>query len=162
MENKNFISWCQRATQEIRYKPDREAVTKELYQHLEDRYNALIDEDVPPAKAEKQALEDMGSAEVIAPQLAVVHPPWLGYIYRLVLTLAVVFAAMAIYMGVAHFGSFLHTLVTTRNFESIPANYESLDYYCKPIILPNNQRPPFWRAYFYAFSNNNCKAAKMV
>lgn len=134
MEKKQFISWCQRAAKDIRYKPDREAVTQELYQHLEDRYDALTDKGLSPAEAEKQALEAMGSAEAIAPQLAEIHTPWLGYIYRLILALAVIFAVIAIYVGVAHIGSFLHTLVTTRNFESIPANHESLDYYCHPKV----------------------------
>ncbi|MBR4972535.1 MAG: hypothetical protein IKY59_06170, partial [Oscillospiraceae bacterium] len=134
MQNEKFEAWCAKATGQIRYKPDREAVTEELYRHLEDRYDALTGKGLSPAEAQKQALESMGSAEEIAPQLAAVHTPWLGYIYRLVLTLAVIFAAIAIYLGVGHFGSFLHTLVTTRNFESIPANHETLDYYCHPKV----------------------------
>lgn len=130
MQNEKFEAWCAKATGQIRYKPDREAVTEELYRHLEDRYDALTGKGLSPAEAQKQALESMGSAEEIAPQLAAVHTPWLGYIYRLVLTLAVVFAVFAIFVGLSQIGSFLHTLITTRNFESIPANYESLDYYC--------------------------------
>lgn len=134
MEKKNMINWCHRAAKDILYKPDREAVTMELYHHLEDRYDALIDKGLSPAEAEKQALVAMGSAEEIAPQLAAIHTPWLGYAYQLVRGLAVIFAVIAIYIGVAKFGSFMHALVTTRNFESIPANHTSLDYYCHPNV----------------------------
>ena len=134
MENKNIINWCQRATREIRYKPDREAVTMELYHHLEDRYDALIGKGLSPSDAEKQALESMGSAEEIAPQLAAIHSPWLGYIFQIVRSLAVIFATLAIFLAVASFGSLLHTLVTTRNFDSIPANHPNLDYYFYPKV----------------------------
>lgn len=78
----NFGLWCRIATGKIRYKPDRKAVSAELLGHLEDAYDAYIAKGMTPDEAEAKALETMGRAEDIAPQLAAIHKPFWGFVLR--------------------------------------------------------------------------------
>lgn len=78
----NFITWCLRATSLIRYGPDRKMVSKELMDHLEDHRSALMEKGMTQEEASEKALEAMGSADEIAPQLAAVHRPFWGYFLR--------------------------------------------------------------------------------
>ena len=80
MDRRDFAAWCKAATEKIRYGPDRDMVSKELRDHLEDRFDALVAQGVPEEEAARQSLEAMGSAETIAPQLAAIHRPWLGWL----------------------------------------------------------------------------------
>lgn len=79
-------------------------------------------------------LESMGSAEAIAPQLAAVHKPWPGYLSSIIKAIAIMTAAFAIFCYVTICGSFLHALISTRNFDSIPVNHGPLDHYCHPNV----------------------------
>lgn len=73
----NFDDWCYHAVAEIRFKPDREAVFRELKNHLEDHYEYLLAQGTVPEKAMTLAMEAMGDPEEIAPQLGKIHKPWL-------------------------------------------------------------------------------------
>lgn len=75
-----FHSWCSKATAGIRTSPDREQVIQELYDHLEDLYQALIDSGTDENKAVKLAIDTMGSAEDLASLLASVHRPFWGHV----------------------------------------------------------------------------------
>lgn len=134
MNDNLFIEWCQTATEKIRYGPDREAVTRELMGHLEDHRDTLMELGLSKKDAEQKAVSAMGSAREIAPQLAAIHNPWLGYLSGIIKAAAILTAIFAIYLFVGTIGSFLHTLITTRNFDSIPANHSQLDYYCHPNV----------------------------
>ena len=90
MENNNFTRWCQTATEQIRYKPDRKAVSEELMGHLEDAYDTCIAKGLTPAEAQQKVLANMGSAEEIAPQLGSIHRPFLGRFCKIVSVLAVI------------------------------------------------------------------------
>ena len=76
--------WLDRATAGIRFKPDREEVRAELAAHLEDK--ALDFQRIFPGLAEAEARERaasyMGDPEEIGKELAKVHRPWLGYLWR--------------------------------------------------------------------------------
>lgn len=89
--NSSFDWWCRAAVDQIRYKPDREAVYQELYAHLEDLYDAATDRGLTPAEARDEALKAMGSASEIAPQLGAIHRPFLGYLLNV--TRWIVYAA---------------------------------------------------------------------
>lgn len=80
MTNRKFETWCETATAKIRYWGDRAAVAEELRGHLEDRYDALIASGCSREEATAKAIEAMGSAREIAPQLGKIHSPWLGWI----------------------------------------------------------------------------------
>lgn len=77
--NSRFDWWCKTAVDQIRYWPDRDAVYRELYAHLEDHYDAATDRGLSPEEAVEEALHAMGSASELAPVLGAIHRPWWGY-----------------------------------------------------------------------------------
>lgn len=87
-----FKNWCEAATDGIIFPPDREQVRQELMNHLYDHYDDLVAQGVDKETAQTLALDAMGSAAEIAPQLAAIHRPFWGYFLKatriaLVLTL---------------------------------------------------------------------------
>ena len=76
--------WLDKATEGIRFGPDRKAVRAELEEHLEDK--ALDFQRIFPGLTEKEAREravsDMGDPMEVGKELAKVHKPWLGYLWR--------------------------------------------------------------------------------
>ena len=75
-----FEDWCRQAVSQIKYRPDRQMVHRELISHMEDRYEAYRERGLSEEEAESKALEAMGSAQEIAPQLAAIHRPFWGYL----------------------------------------------------------------------------------
>lgn len=78
----NTESWLNAATEKIRFAPDREAVKKELRDHLEDRRDALLARGLAAEEAETQATAAMGDPAELAQELGRLHSPWWGYIWR--------------------------------------------------------------------------------
>lgn len=83
MKKQTIHSWCVDATRLIKFPPDRVAVQEELQQHLLDKQEELRSQGVPEEEIAAKAVEAMGSAEEIAPQLAAIHKPFWGYAYRM-------------------------------------------------------------------------------
>lgn len=77
-------SWLDTAVSGIRFGPDRRAVRAELAGHMEDREADLrrIFPDIPPEEAQDRTLAAMGDPEELKQELARVHRPWLGYLWR--------------------------------------------------------------------------------
>ena len=77
-------SWLFRATRGIRFKPDREAVETELREHMEDKTADLlrIFPDMTQEEAMERVIEQMGDPEEIGRELALIHKPWLGYLWQ--------------------------------------------------------------------------------
>lgn len=103
-------AWVAAATINIRFKPDREAVARELEEHIEDRY--LDIQRIFPNMSEEEVLartmKGMGDRYEIARELGRIHKPWLGYLWRfsqVLLALAVfVSFASAMFYGIDRFG----------------------------------------------------------
>ena len=78
------IEWLYKATAGIRFKPDRKAVRAELEEHLEDKALDFqrIFPDLTEAEARERAVSEMGDPMEIGKELAKVHRPWLGYVWR--------------------------------------------------------------------------------
>lgn len=107
--------WLDRATEGIRFGPDRKAVRAELDGHLDDKIQDLqrIFPDLSAWEATQMALSGMGDPEEIGRELAKLHKPWLGYLWRASqAALGVVLA-----VGVCQFGGWLWTQVTIPNVE---------------------------------------------
>lgn len=134
MTNEKFDAWCREATKGIRYGPDRKAVYRELMDHLEERQDSLLAEGRSPTQATASALESMGSAQEIAPQLAAVHTPWLGYLLNTLRFVTVPLCAFTLFLLIFTAGSLLSTWIGSKNFNSIPANYGPLEYYAHPNV----------------------------
>ena len=89
MARRDFDRWCQRACGYIYYPPDRENVSRELYDHYYDAVEALMEEGMDKEKAGDTALEAMGDARDVGKLLRRVHKPWLGWL-RLACLLALI------------------------------------------------------------------------
>lgn len=98
----NGFQWLYIATRGIRFKPDRMAVRSELEAHLEDKQADLrrIFPELTPEEAERRAVESMGDAWEVRKQLAKIHKPWLGYLWRLSQVLAVLACLWLVSFGV--------------------------------------------------------------
>ena len=84
MDDYIFQAWLDTAVRGIRFGPDRRAVRSELAGHLEDRAADLrrIFPDLTDEEARERTLAGMGDAAEVGKQLARVHRPWLGYLWR--------------------------------------------------------------------------------
>ena len=84
MDDHTFQTWLDTAVKGIRFGPDRRAARCELAGHLEDRAADLrrIFPDLTDEEARERTLAGMGDAAEIGKQLARVHKPWLGYLWR--------------------------------------------------------------------------------
>lgn len=72
----NRLEWLDTATRRILFRPDREAVRKELEAHFEDLREVRGLDDEAAAAA-------MGDPEAVAEELGRLHRPWWGYLWRL-------------------------------------------------------------------------------
>ena len=92
-------TWVDTAVRGIRFRPDRRAVRAELDAHLEDKIADLqrIFPDIPPEEAEQRAVAQMGDPEQVGSQLAKLHRPWLGYLWRASQAAAVAVALLAVW-----------------------------------------------------------------
>ena len=84
MDDHTFQTWLDTAVRGIRFGPDRRAARAELYGHLEDKIADLrrIFPDLKREEAEDMALSQMGDPDAICRELARLHRPWLGYLWR--------------------------------------------------------------------------------
>ena len=83
MRHYRFEDWCNNAVSGIGFPPDREKVYRELYAHMEDRYDALRAQGTEPGDAENQVYDAMGDAFAVGKQLAQIHKPFWGYCLRI-------------------------------------------------------------------------------
>ncbi len=90
--------WLTEATELIRFKPDKQAVWEELSDHIQCRKEALLHDfpELTPEEAEARAVAAMGDPEPLARDLARLHRPWMGYLWRVSQALAVLAAAVLI------------------------------------------------------------------
>lgn len=85
MDQQNQIqTWLETAVGGIRFKPDRVEAERELRGHIEDKMADLrrLYPDLLRDEAEKMALDRMGDPEEIGKELANIHKPWLGWLWR--------------------------------------------------------------------------------
>ena len=82
-EKRNMQQWLDVAVSEICFKPDRKAAERELRDHLEDKKLDLQRlYHLTWREAEEMAVLQMGDPEPIGRELARLHRPWLGYLWR--------------------------------------------------------------------------------
>lgn len=93
MYYQEFYYWCRDAVRKIKHIPDRKRVYAELYDHVMDHYETLVEKGVAAEQAEKMTLEAMGNAEELAVVLGKLHRPFWG---RLLMFVRVLACALAI------------------------------------------------------------------
>lgn len=77
----DFQKWCDMAVEQVRFKPDRAAIRKELSDHYMDHYQDLRRLEFPQELAMSRALKAMGDAEEVGRGLNRAHKPWLGWLW---------------------------------------------------------------------------------
>ena len=82
--NTPIDQWLNRAVSGVRFGPDRAAVRAELEAHMEDKTADFqrIFPGISREEAEERALSEMGDPAEIGKELARVHKPWLGWLWR--------------------------------------------------------------------------------
>ena len=79
----NVSYWLDTATRDIRFSLDRRRVRQELEDHIQDRIEAEEARGLSPSQASRAVMEAMGDPKELARELAAVHSPWLGRLWRL-------------------------------------------------------------------------------
>ena len=77
-----FEIWVNAVCQEVRFRPDRKGIAKELRIHYEDHINDLLRLGRDPGLAEQRALAAMGNSQEVGRALDRVHKPWLGWLWE--------------------------------------------------------------------------------
>ncbi len=77
-----FDRWCSLAVSGIRFRPDRREVYEELYAHMEDQYEELLDAGYSHQDAESEVMSAMGDPGETARQLERIHRPFWAYALR--------------------------------------------------------------------------------
>lgn len=82
--------WLTEATGRIAFGPDRRAVRAELFDHIEEAREALRARhpEMTPLETEERAVVSMGDPEPLSRELARLHRPWMGYLWRVSQVLA--------------------------------------------------------------------------
>ena len=128
-----FGRWCDTVTRQVRFRPDRGAIQRELTAHYQDHVRDLERVGYDWKLAEQRALAAMGDPEEIGRALDRVHKPWLGWLWlasRTVLILTV----MACLLSLPGTGSFFHMMKNTLfppedlgGYQSIVGSYSALN-----------------------------------
>ena len=102
----NVSAWLETAVAGIRFRPDREAVERELREHIEDKTADLmrIFPDMTEEEARERALSQMGDPVEIGKELAKIHKPWLGYLWRVSQTVLGAVLLLAVIVGANYIG----------------------------------------------------------
>lgn len=102
MYYREFYYWCRDAVRKIRYWKDRNKVYAELYEHMMERYESLLEKGYSEEEAVKKTVDAMGSAEELAPQLAAIHRPHWAYAAILTRILALALACLCFGYGMEY------------------------------------------------------------
>lgn len=120
-----FGRWCDTVTRQVRFRPDRGAIQRELAAHYQDHVRDLERVGYDWKLAEQRALAAMGNPEEIGRALDRVHKPWLGWLWiasRTVLILTV----MACLLSLPGTGSFFHMVKNTLFPPEDPGGYQAI------------------------------------
>lgn len=104
MEDWKFYEWCRKAVSAIGFPPDKNAVCRELMDHMDDHCAALMEQGHDPDTARRMTVTAMGDPYEVAPLLAALHRPFWGYFLRavrvlLVIALTLTLIPFGLYLG---------------------------------------------------------------
>lgn len=129
MKTDNFAAWCDAAVGLILFPADREAVRRELMDHLLDHCDDLVDQGLDRETARQLALDAMGDAAEIAPQLAAIHRPFWGYFLRFTqIALAVMACAVLLCLGIRAWNNAGTHYPATESFDPYTADAADMGY----------------------------------
>ena len=135
-----FKNWCDAAVSGIIFPPDREQVHKELLDHIYDHYDNLVEQGLDAETAQMMALNAMGSAAEIAPQLAAIHRPFWGYLLRLTRIALIVALCAAILLTVGQvFRTSYHDFSEYNNLDPFTDTVNEDSTYTRVFYAEPNQ-----------------------
>lgn len=142
MYSVDIASWLKTATGKIRFRQDRIAVQDELRQHMEEKWEDLREQGIPEKEIDQRILKDMGSAEELAPLLAEIHKPHLGYTLTVLKWItALLIVASLIAVGNAGGGSMFQSDsewlndTTKGDFQRVFYDEPAQSFRCEDYIL---------------------------
>lgn len=91
--------WVREVLQQVRFRPDHQAIQKELTAHLEDARADFVRLGYPRDLAAERALQAMGDAGEVGRALDRAHQPWLGWLWQVSRWLAVLALAAFLLTG---------------------------------------------------------------
>lgn len=104
-----IYKWAADATSLIRFAPDRNAVMEELLAHMEDSICAKVEAGNDPAAAEEMTLKEMGEPYIVAKEMARIHRPFWGYLWKITNILKIIvliyIAISPAVLGLKHFNN---------------------------------------------------------
>ena len=125
---REFYKWRDAVVEQVRFRPDRDAIAKELTAHYEDHVQDLERLGYDHALAEERTMRCMGDPVEIGKALDRVHQPWLGWLWLVSKVLAVVSMIVVLLYG----GSNYITIVQDLNWPEKEADYEADGYFSDP------------------------------
>lgn len=125
---REFYKWRDAVVEQVRFRPDRDAIAKELTAHYEDHVQDLERLGYDHALAEERTMRCMGDPVEIGKALDRVHQPWLGWLWLVSKVLAVVSMIVVLLYG----GSNYITIVQDLNWPEKEADYEAGGYLSDP------------------------------
>ena len=129
----NTAAFCAQVCRRVRFRPDHEAITAELTEHMEDRKTALLaaHPDLTLWEAERQAVAAMGDPEEIGRELDKSHSPLLGWFQiwfrRAVWTLAALILLVTLPQARETISNLTAPLSHGGNMASLLEHYDGLD-----------------------------------
>lgn len=91
-----FQIWVDAVCEQVRFRPDRKGIARELRVHYEDHVRDLLRLGRPQELAKERALAAMGNAQEVGRALDRVHKPWLGWLWEVSRWLLRALAALAL------------------------------------------------------------------
>ena len=108
-----FDDWREQVVEQVRFRPDRKAIARELTDHFQDHARDLERLDYPWQLAEERALAAMGDPEQIGKALDRVHKPWLGWLWVASRCILLLTLLMALILGLEPAGQWLRRAKNT-------------------------------------------------
>ena len=96
---RDFYKWCETVVGQVRFKPDRWAIQRELEDHYEDHVKDLERLGYPHELARQRALGAMGDPVEVGRALDKVHKPWLGWLWEISRVVLALSLAAALFFG---------------------------------------------------------------
>ena len=129
------IEWLYKATAGIRFKPDRKEVRAELEEHLEDKAMDLrrIFPELTEEEAWERAVSEMGDPMEIGRELARLHRPWLGYLWRMSQVVLVLACLSLLWSGMVFYSDFSvddgQVFLELWDVDGLPMTNEAVERY---------------------------------
>lgn len=153
-EYNTWPAWRERVLEQVRFKPDRGAIERELEAHYEDHRRDLKRIGYEPKLAAERALRAMGDADQVGAALNRAHKPWLGWLWEssraLILLVLLLILGTAVFSGYG-WGSVRYWTLFSRQQEDIYADFDTEELACPAPVRAGAytitvERARYWTA----------------